>query len=202
MAFACAQPASALARTLVQQRSSSLPAEMWGLEVDRHSAGWLTDGLVRRARQSRVNVLVLDTRRMKASQARRVRGLAHRYGLQTVVLPHRVVWSQRPAAAACAKQHVATCTLLAGSLGAARKAASVPGVGLVVVHVRSLPSASALSSLAGSTARVLVVVDVGRTRKLNRPPGTLRSRALPPSRVSTWPSRRPARTRRRRRAPS
>ena len=44
MAFACAQPASALARTLAQQRSSSLPAEMWGLEVDRHSAGWLTDG--------------------------------------------------------------------------------------------------------------------------------------------------------------
>ena len=167
MAFACALPASALARTLAQQQRPSLPAEMWGLEVDRHSAGWLTDHVVRTARSSKVNVMVLDTRGMKASQARHVRSLAHRYNLRTVVLPHRVVWSQRPAAAACTKQHVPACTLLAGSLGAARKVASTPGVGLVVVRVRRLPSESALSSLAGATARILVAVDVGRSRKGN-----------------------------------
>src|SRR5262249_12952788 len=167
MVFACALPASALAHVLVQGRADSLPGEVWALEVDRHNAGWLTDSLVKKARSSKVNVMVVDTRGLKPSQSRRVRKLAKRHGLQTVVLPHSVVWSQKPAAKACAKQHVASCPLLAGSLGAARKAASAPGVGLVAVRVRSLPSDSALASLGDAAARVLVLVDVGRTRSLS-----------------------------------
>ena len=163
-------PAVAGARIGQTPPPTTLPADLWGLEVDRGNAAVLSDDLAAKARQDHVNTLLLGES-LKGGQRQRIETLAQRLGWQTLAVPTRASKSVRSADALCTKMKTTTpqsrCTALATSVGSARMLAASTELDVVVVHLHRLPSPSGVRALGAGHARVVAVVDVGRQRALD-----------------------------------
>ena len=159
--------APAAARVDLGAQHIASPTELWVIGVDRHNVAALTDRFALRARRARVNALVIDWRGLTRRQSKRVQRLVKRFGFRAIVLPHATTMSSS-CAAGRQTDSTALCTLRAGSLSSARRLASSPNVDLVVVRLKHLPSTASVKAIGDVHATVLVLVEIGRRRSLNR----------------------------------
>ena len=159
--------APAAARVDLGAQHVASPTELWVIGVDRHNVAALTDRFALRARRARVNALVIDRRGLTRRQSTRVQRLVKRFGFRAIVLPRATTMSSS-CAAGRQTDSTALCTLRAGSLSSARRLASSPNVDLVVVRLKHLPSTASVKAIGDVHATVLVLVEIGRRRSLNR----------------------------------
>ena len=153
-------------------RRQTAPTALWAIEVNRSNLGTLSDRLAGQA-HGHVNALLVNNCRLKKRQRQRLNRLVKRFGFAKILLPHASIRSVRRAEAICLKfkkRHpTSLCTLRAGSLTTAHRLASSPSVDRVVVRLRRLPSSKSLKRSAGSGhASVVVLVEIGRGRSLNK----------------------------------
>jgi len=157
---ALAAPAAPAAAT-----GAGLPVQLWGIEVDRGSAGLLTPERLRQLRRSGTNALIADPSRLSARQLSRVAAAAKRWRL-TLVTPAVTVGAAptgpEDAAAACRtlkQQRAAPCAVAAPSLALAQASAAYEDIDLVVVRLGSAAEVRRVSdSLASSTPAARLVV--------------------------------------------
>ena len=125
----------------------------------------------------------------QGAQAQRIHLLVTRFGFRQVLSPHAPARSLKRGAKACSavkKAHPKRrCTVVARTLGGARRLAIKPQVDLVVVRRNQLPPLAQLKALRGSRGRVVVLVQIGRGRSLQTAAGALRSPRPRPATSST-----------------
>jgi hypothetical protein len=144
--------------------------QLWGVGLGHRTLGRLSDRTARRAQGAHVNALLINGRHLSKRQWRRVWALGRRYRFQVIALPAAATASKRGARKACAKarRRHKSCTILARTLSRSRTLASVARVDAVVVKVKKLPSVTALRRLRSARTRVIVVVEIGSRRTLER----------------------------------
>ena len=124
--------------------------------------------MARQAQRMHVNTLLVNNRRLKKRQRRRLATLAKTYGFNRIMLPHAATRSVRRGESRCAKlkrKHpTSLCTLVAKSLTRARRLSSSPSVDRVVVRLKRLPPLKSLQMSGSTHGSVVVLVEIGRKR--------------------------------------
>jgi chitodextrinase len=152
-------------------RADAQPAsfDLWAVEVNARNVAMLRDRLAERARKAGLNTVLIDERQLTKRQWVRVTRLVKHFGFRAVFLG-RAVKTTNGAEAACKRMkqrdHAKLCALVAPSWGAATKLAAAPDLDVVILRMQQLGGLKVVRD-TGTHAKVLALVDIGRTRKLD-----------------------------------
>jgi chitodextrinase len=152
-------------------RADAQPAsfDLWAVEVNSRNVAMLRDRLAERARQAGLNTVLIDERQLTKRQWVRVTRLVKHFGFRAVFLG-RAVKTTNGAESACKRMkqrdHAKLCALVAPTWGAATKLAAAPDLDVVILRMQQLGGLKLVRD-TGTRAKVLALVDIGRTRKLD-----------------------------------
>jgi chitodextrinase len=152
-------------------RADAQPAsfDLWAVEVNARNVGVLRDKLAERARKAGLNTVLIDERQLSKRQWVRVTRLVKHFGFRAVFLG-RAVKTTTGAESACKRMkqrdHAKLCALVAPTWGAAAKLAAAPDLDVVIIRMQQLGGLKVVRD-TGTQAKVLALVDIGRTRKLD-----------------------------------